>query len=85
MKAEGIGDSEYRYYMRKMAMDGYCVNLDLSDAAQVSHPSSPMQQQPEPVRKTRQSAEASMRRISGICRSGWMNSGDAEADPEEAF
>lgn len=36
MKAEGIGDSEYRCLYEKMAMDGYCVNLDLSDVAQVS-------------------------------------------------
>ena len=43
-KQKELGIRNTGAYMRKMAMDGYCG----------IHPSSPMQQQPEPVRKTRQ-------------------------------
>ena len=35
-KQKGLGIRNTGAYMRKMAMDGYCVNLDLSDVAQVS-------------------------------------------------
>ena len=35
-KQKELGIRNTGAYMRKMAMDGYCVNLDLSDVAQVS-------------------------------------------------
>ena len=35
-KQKKLGIRNTGAYMRKMAMDGYCVNLDLSDVAQVS-------------------------------------------------
>ena len=35
-KQKELGIRNTGAYMRKMAMDGYCVNLDLSDLAQVS-------------------------------------------------
>ena len=34
-KQKELGIRNTGAYMRKMAMDGYCVNLDLSDVAQV--------------------------------------------------
>ena len=37
-KQKELGIRNTGAYMRKMAMDGYCVNLDLSDVAQVSTP-----------------------------------------------
>ena len=36
-KQKELGIRNTGAYMRKMAMDGYCVNLDLSDVAQVSN------------------------------------------------
>lgn len=35
-KREEIGIRNMGAYLRKMAMDGYCVNLDLSEVSQVS-------------------------------------------------
>ena len=35
-KQKELGIRNTGAYMRKMAMDGYCVNLDLSDVVQVS-------------------------------------------------
>ena len=35
-KQKELGIRNTGAYMRKMAMDGYCVNLDLSDVTQVS-------------------------------------------------
>lgn len=35
-KREEIGIRSMGAYLRKMAMDGYCVNLDLSDVRRVS-------------------------------------------------
>ena len=35
-KQKELGIRNTGAYMRKMAMDGYCVNLDLSDVAQIS-------------------------------------------------
>ena len=37
-KQKELGIRNTGAYMRKMAMDGYCVNLDLSDVAPVSTP-----------------------------------------------
>ena len=53
-KQKELGIRNTGAYMRKMAMDGYCVNLDLFGCGAGIHSSSPMQQQPEPVRKTSQ-------------------------------
>ena len=36
-KQKELGIRNTGAYMRKMAMDGYCVNLDLSDVAQYPH------------------------------------------------
>ena len=35
-KREDIGIRNMGAFLRKMAMDGYCVNLDLTDVSQVS-------------------------------------------------
>ena len=35
-KREEIGIRNMGAFLRKMAMDGYCVNLDLTDVSQVS-------------------------------------------------
>ena len=35
MKMEEIGTNNVAAYARKMALDGYCVNLDLSDVKEL--------------------------------------------------
>jgi len=37
MKMEELGISNMSAYIRKMALDGYCVNLDLSDVKELVH------------------------------------------------
>ena len=37
MKMEELGISNMSAYIRKMALDGYCVNLDLTDAKELVH------------------------------------------------
>ena len=74
-KQKELGIRNTGAYMRKMAMDGYCVNLDLSDVAQVSTLLRRCSNNLNQYAKRANESEASMRRISGICRDGWMNSG----------
>ena len=71
-KQKELGIRNTGAYMRKMAMDGYCVNLDLSDVAQVSIL---LRRCSNNLNQYAKRANESMRRISGICRDGWMNSG----------
>ena len=37
MKMEELGISNMSAYIRKMALDGYCVNLDLTDVKELVH------------------------------------------------
>ena len=37
MKMEELGISNMSAYIRKMALDGYCVNLDLTDLKELVH------------------------------------------------
>ena len=37
MKMEELGISNMSAYIRKMALDGYCVNLDLTDVKELDH------------------------------------------------
>ena len=48
-KMESCGILSIGSYLRKMALDGYCIRLDLQDvkAASDGVPSSELQQQPE--------------------------------------
>ena len=46
-KMESCGILSIGSYLRKMALDGYCLNLDLPTAASDGIPSSELQQQPE--------------------------------------
>ncbi len=84
-KQKELGIRNTGAYMRKMAMDGYCVNLDLSDVAQVStllrRCSNNLNQY---AKRANESGSIYAEDIRDL-RSDWMNSGRCKADPEEAF
>ena len=52
-KMDELGIRSMGAYLRKMALDGYCINLDLQDVS-TGFASANLFQQPEPVRKTSQ-------------------------------
>ena len=53
-KMLSMGIRSLSAYIRKMALDGYCLNLDLTATAAHGISLADVQQQPEPVRQSRQ-------------------------------
>ena len=53
-KMDELGIRNKSSYLRKMALDGYCVNLELDDVKEMVPPSSLLQQQSESVCQTSQ-------------------------------
>ena len=51
-KMLGMGIRSLSAYIRKMALDGYCLNLDLPQLRRMSYLFADVQQQSEPVRQT---------------------------------
>ena len=48
-KMNELGIRSMGAYLRKMALDGYCINLDYKNVKELRFPSEEMQQQPESV------------------------------------
>ena len=53
-KMLGMGIRSLSAYIRKMALDGYCLHLDLTATATHGISLADVQQQSEPVRQSRQ-------------------------------
>lgn len=53
-KMQEAGMQSKSAYLRKMALDGYCVNLELEDVEENGLAAALLQQQSQSVRKTRQ-------------------------------
>ena len=53
-KMLSMGIRSLSAYIRKMALDGYCLHLDLKDPATHGISLADVQQQPESVRQSRQ-------------------------------
>ncbi len=51
-KMLGMGIRSLSAYIRKMALDGYCLNLDLPQLRRMAYLLQNVQQQPEPVRQS---------------------------------
>lgn len=51
VKMAELGIVSIGAYLRKMALDGYCIRLDLKELNRMALPAANVQQQPEPVRK----------------------------------
>lgn len=50
-KMDELGIRSMGAYLRKMALDGYCIRLDLQDVESPGFAPANLLQQPEPVRK----------------------------------
>lgn len=48
-KMEQLGTTNMAAYLRKMAVDGYAVNLELPELREDGLPAAPVQQQPQPA------------------------------------
>ena len=74
-KQKELGIRNTGAYMRKMAMDGYCVNLDLSDVAQVStllrRCSNNLNQYAKRANESGSIYRSEERRVGKECRSRW--------------
>ena len=75
-KMDELGIRSMGAYLRKMALDGYCIRLDLQDVKALVSLLRNLLQQPEPVRKaSRTKQAASIVLTLRICKNGWRRSG----------
>ena len=73
-KMLSMGIRSLSAYIRKMALDGYCLHLDLKATATHGISLADVQQQSEPVRQSMPMKMAgSTPPTWRICGSGWMN------------
>lgn len=75
LKMEELGIQNMSAYIRKMALDGYCVNLDLTDVKELVHLLRQCSNNLNQYTKKPTRPAASTKKISGIYRNDSRHSG----------